>query len=281
MYLYNVDNYLRSIRREDIPQILKELDSNMQEIVNQLGVSGLDLTPLPEQNAIIVSQTEKWFDRSFENPNKEVVSGLICYYSLVGTELCTYTMFHCNVSEYNPLSNYFGTILKSKGIEEDSHFKKIKEFTEKLRLLYPKMMTDNDEVFYKNNYLLLNSYPATTRQRFLVAEDLKRRSGFSNVKYNKSIPTVSFTYKDLNFSVMVRSKCLLYNGIIYPDTESFVDALLTEFPLQIENIINVSDKNLAFIKFVKHFDYPLEQFIFDEQMREMNEQNPDKNEFAF
>lgn len=280
MYLYNTDNYLRSIRREEIPNLLKELDANMKHIMKQFGAEGLDFTPFPDQNAVIISQTEKYYDRSFENPNKEIVSGLILYYTLVGTDICTYTMFRANLSEYDPLSENFGTI-KRLGIENDSHFKKIREFTEKLRALYPKMMTVGEEVFYKNNYLLLNSYPATTRKRYEIAEALRKEDRLSEVVYHKKTPTVSFTYEKMGFDLLIRQDCILYNGIIYPNLEFFLQSLYNGFPIRIEQMIKPNETNANFIDFVKHLDISLEDFIFKEQTREMDESNKASGDVIF
>lgn len=281
MYLYNIKNQLRTIRREEIKNILYDLDNDFREKATSLGSEGLIIKPFPENNAIIVYEEQKWFDRSFDNPNKDVVSGLILYYTLVGNDICTYNAFTCNIKEFDIENGCFGQI-KHLGIIEDSHFKRIKVFTEKIRLLYPDMLTVGDDVFYKNQYLLLNSYPADKKKRFEVAEEIKTVDGVSACKYHKNEPFVSFDYKNCHFLLVIRKDCILYKGIIYPYTNDFLDALNAEFPIKIENILTDNKQNTNFIEFVKNPDnISIEDFIFKEQSREMDEERARTGDLIF
>lgn len=279
MYLYNIDHHLRVIRREEIKNLLLELDASFLDTAKKFGMDGLQAVPFPEQNAIIIFEREQYVDRSFENPNKDIVSGLILYYTLIGTDICTYNAFRCDYKDFKPGIS-FGKITPL-GIEKDSHFKKIKTFTEKIRMLYPKMEITGSDIFYKNNYLLLNSYPAPTKKRYETAEQLREETECQYVKYNKSYPTVSFMYQGIEGEILIRQDCLLFQGIIYPDTETFIQALRNNFPIRIENILSDRKENKNFIAFVKEPRQSLEDFIFSEQSREMDENSAKNGELLF
>lgn len=279
MYLYNIDHYLRNIRREEIKNILLELDASFVDIANKFGTDGLTITPFPEQKAIMVTERQQYVDRSFDNPNKDVTSGLILYYTLIGTDICMYNAFRCDTNDFKP-GIYFGKVTPL-GVEKDSHFKKIKTFTEKIRMLYPKMLTNGSDVYYKNTYLLLNSYPATAKQRFDVSQALKEVSGCKDIKYHKAYPTVSFSYQNENMEVLVRQDCILYRGIVYPDVSLFIQAMQSGFPYKIEDILTDTKPNKNFITFVKNPRMELSDFIFMEQNREMDENSAKTGELLF
>lgn len=271
MYLYNANHYLRPIRREEISQILLQLDADFEHKAKRLGVGDLTIEPYPEQNAVLVYERQKWFDRSFDNPSKDITQGLILYYTLVGTEICTYFSFSCNTELFSPKDHSFGQT-KHCGITQDSHFKKLREFTEKLRMLYPDMESTGNDVFYKNNYLLFNSYPSDKKKRFDVAEQLKKVSGIEKTTYHKTLPAVSFWANGVENLIIVRKDCLLHQGIIYSDLEQFVMAFENDFPIRIEELLSDNKVNANFIRFVKE-NMPLEEFILLEQGREMDEEN--------
>lgn len=267
MYLYNIKHQLRTIKREEINDILYVLDNEFKEVVENMGFGDLIIKPFVDGRAIVVYERQKWFDRSFDNPDKDIISGIILYYTLIGKDFCTYSAFTCNAEDFDIENGYFGQV-KINGITEDSHFKRINQFTLKMRELYPAMLEDGSDIFYKNNYLILNSYPAGKQARYELSQILKEK--YPDAKYLKNEPWVTFTYNGEKCVVIVRNSCLLCKGIIYSSSEDLMECLESKMPLRIEDILLDIPQNKNFIDFVLNNE-SLEELIQSEQLKEMDE----------
>lgn len=238
MYLYNSRNILKPFQRESIKDVNVARDEELETHLRNLGYTEFEYVGAVNDNAFIILDTAEIISSNFER-HKELVNGIVLYHTLVDTnDICYIRFFNQDMRDFSEN----GISVTDENVLDKEHFKRLYQLYEFLDKTYNFKKMGNS-IYYKNLYLLENSYIAPSSKKYELVKYLNLEKNIEDARFNNAI--VKFKYNNEKVDILVRKNYLLYKGIMLKDIDDFFNGVDS-----LEDILTGDIDNSLFIDFV-------------------------------